>query len=84
MDVFFFNFLNVLYGLFVPYRMLVAYFIFNYFHPYNLAFVHYSGAGEVVEVFKGETEGGDEGFEGVRGFGVEDLEDEEGVMEYEG
>jgi len=41
------------------------------------------GVVEVVEVFEREAEGGDEGFEGVRGFGVEDLEGEEGVVEWE-
>lgn len=36
---------------------------------------------EVVEFAEGEAEGGDEGFGGVGGFGVEDLEGEEGVVE---
>lgn len=41
------------------------------------------GVVEVVEVFEGEAEGGDEGFGGVGGFGVKDLEGEEGVVEGE-
>ncbi|KAK7294542.1 hypothetical protein RJT34_17431 [Clitoria ternatea] len=38
--------------------------------------------GGVVEDFEGKTEGGDKGFGGVGGFGVEDLEGEEGVVEW--
>lgn len=36
-----------------------------------------------MEVFEGEAEGGDEGFGGIGGFGVEDLEGEGGVAERE-
>lgn len=36
---------------------------------------------EVVKVFEGETEGGDEGFRGIGGFGMENFEGEGRVLE---
>lgn len=34
------------------------------------------GVVEFMKVFEGEAEGGDKGFGGIRGFGMEDLEGE--------
>lgn len=47
-------------------------------------FAEARGIVEVVEVCEGETEGGDEGFGSVGGFGMEDLEGEAGVVEGKG
>lgn len=46
-------------------------------------FTEARGVMEVVKVLKREAEGGDEGFGCVGGFGVENLEREEGIMERE-